>query len=375
MTGLERTFESKHLSTMSTGYNKLARLLRINAHGIAKDIALLQSKQLKEPAKYGAQLSRSKKLAKLIQQNFDALEIDLFSGLNEQTENQWLLAAEKNTLLTQQFLGEVPVEFAKLNLDALAAFQKRNLNGLNLSKRIHNLTELNKQLYLDAIGTGITQGKSSISIARKLNEINSNPHGVTVFDKDGNPAKLRKISPVLKPNAAGRGMYRSPLKNLFRVTRTETNSAYRLSDYERIQQLDFVVGYEVHLSGSHLSSYRDMCDSLAGKYPKSFKFSGWHPNCLCYVTTILATKGEFRSGLPSKNEIRRVPDSAQRYVKTKDMSRYDWYKDGYNGKTKEPLKQFGGPSKDIKPYEINVSDKNYRGNENILKSAGKSVRR
>lgn len=369
MAGLERSFEAKHLLNIQTGYNRLARMLRVNADVIAKDIKRLQSKRLLEPKKYGAQLKRNKQLQKLINQNFALLERNLFSELNTQTDNQWQLANVKNNLLTQNFLGEVPVKFAKLNLDALDAFQKRNINGLNLSKRIHNLTEMNQQLYLDYLGSGITQGKSSASIARQLNKINATPKDVTVFDALGKPTKLSKISPILQPNAKGRGIYRSPLKNLNRMVRTETNSAYRLSDHERMKQLDFVVGKTVHLSGSH--ALTDVCDFMEGDYPPTFKFSGWHPNCLCYVTSKLKTKQEFINDVKvSKNEVKKIPASAQRYQKSvKNKNQYDWQRDNFSGD--KPMKKIGGPSAGVEPYKISTDSKDYRPQKKILKSAAK----
>jgi hypothetical protein len=97
-----------------------------------------------------------------------------------------------------------------------------------------------------------------------------------------------------------------------------------------MKQLDFVVGKEVHLSGAH--NIEDMCNFLAGDYPKTFKFSGWHPNCLCYVTSILKTKEEFIKGVKtSKNLVSKIPESAQRYVKTRGskLASSDWYKDNF----------------------------------------------
>lgn len=350
---------------------KMERLLRINANKVAQEISLLQAKRLISPDKYGSQLLRNQKLLKAIADQFYSLEGQLLFELNEMTADQWNLANEKNTILTKSFVGKVEKQYAHLNLQALAAFQQRFENGITLSARIHNLTEFNMQLYKDYIGTGITQGKSSISIARELNKINANPENVTVFDKMGEPVKLSKISPILQPGAKGSGIYKSPLKNLYRVTRTETNKAYRISDHTRIQQLDFVVGYEVHLSASH--NLYDMCDWLKGQYPKTFKFSGWHPNCFCYVTTILKTKKEFKDKSPiSRNQINRIPKSAQRYVKTKDMSYYDWHKDNFT-KNNIPKKKVGGPDKGIKPYKVSVDAKDYLPKPKILVDAAKSL--
>ena len=38
--------------------------------------------------------------------------------------------------------------------------------------------------------------------------------------------------------------------------------------------------------------FYDICDQLQGKYPKEFKFTGWHPHCRCIATTILKTDAE-----------------------------------------------------------------------------------
>jgi hypothetical protein len=65
--------------------------------------------------------------------------------------------------------------------------------------------------------------------------------------------------------------------------------AYRSADVARWEKLDFVTGYEVKLSNNH-PEY-DICDELAGKYPKTFVFKGWHPNCYDDVTEVLTGRG------------------------------------------------------------------------------------
>lgn len=79
--------------------------------------------------------------------------------------------------------------------------------------------------------------------------------------------------------------------NAMRLARTEVNMAYRQSDHERWRQLDFVVGFEVRRS-NHVFGC-PMCDSLVGRYPKNFKFYGWHPQCRCYAVPILSSTKDF----------------------------------------------------------------------------------
>jgi hypothetical protein len=103
------------------------------------------------------------------------------------------------------------------------------------------------------------------------------------------------LSKAAKEFHPGAGVYRSSYKNALRLSRTENNMAYRAADHERWQQLDFVVGIEVKLSNNHTINgvpFTDICDDLKGKYPKDFKFSGWHPQCRCHAVPILKTVDE-----------------------------------------------------------------------------------
>ena len=77
-----------------------------------------------------------------------------------------------------------------------------------------------------------------------------------------------------------------------------------------MNQIPFILGYEVHLSNNHTcldshgvpQPFYDICDELQGKYPKWFIFTGWHPLCRCYVTTILPDQDEFIKYLAAMNE-------------------------------------------------------------------------
>ena len=37
----------------------------------------------------------------------------------------------------------------------------------------------------------------------------------------------------------------------------------------------------------------DICDHLKGKYPKDFKFVGWHPQCICFTVPVLPSAAEY----------------------------------------------------------------------------------
>ena len=130
---------------------------------------------------------------------------------------------------------------------------------------------------------------------------------------------LLKLSQAAKDFHPGRGVYRSSYMNARRLAATETNIAYRTADHLRWQKMDFVVGIEIVLSNNHtirlqpgektsdlpgqmradgtpkanaVRTLTDICDTLAGRYSKDFKFTGWHPHCRCRAVTILKTEEE-----------------------------------------------------------------------------------
>lgn len=119
--------------------------------------------------------------------------------------------------------------------------------------------------------------------------------------------------------------------NARRLAATETNIAYRTADYTRWQEMDFVVGIEIHLSNNHnckgvpAGMYFDICDELKGRYPKEFKFAGWHPHCRCYATSILKSQEEIQADNErilngerltnnSVNAVANVPDNFNKWI-------------------------------------------------------------
>jgi hypothetical protein len=140
---------------------------------------------------------------------------------------------------------------------------------------------------------GIRNGLSAADIASDLKQYLQHPDKLfrRVRDLHGQ-LHLSSKAQAFHP---GQGVYRSSYKNARRLAATETNIAYRTSDYLRWQQLDFVIGIEIRLSNNHTLNgvpFTDICDDLKGKYPKDFKFSGWHPLCRCHAIPILKTQEE-----------------------------------------------------------------------------------
>lgn len=133
----------------------------------------------------------------------------------------------------------------------------------------------------------------------------------------GGDGKVHFIDADPREYHPGRGVYRSSARNAQRLARTEINMSYRTAEQERWRQFDFVVGYEVKTTqnGRHVE---DICDCLAGKYRKDFKFLGWHPMCMCYSIPILKTEDEFfddDEDAPSVNEVEDVPQGFKDWVR------------------------------------------------------------
>ena len=190
---------------------------------------------------------------------------------------------------------------------ALEALQKRKIGGLSLSDKVWNMAEyhrLETQLALS-----IESGDSAAELARKVKKCLKEPDKLfrRVRDKHGE-LKLSKNAKAYHPGA---GAYRSSVRNAQRLARTEINMAYREAEMQRYHDLDFIVGFEVKRSTHPYPC--DICESHKGKYPKDFKFNGWHPMCRCYVVPILNTQEEFDK---QSNSILRGKQYARKSVNT-----------------------------------------------------------
>lgn len=176
------------------------------------------------------------------------------------------------------------------NQSALDQFfaRKAQYGGLNLSQKVWKYTGDLRTEMENAITVSLGEADTAQEMSRKVRQYLQYPDKLfrRVRGADG---KLH-LSANAKAFHPSRGVYRSSYKNAMRLARTETNAAYRAADEDRWQRMDFVVGFEVKKSNNHPEP--DICDDLAGKYPKDFKFTAWHPQCRCYVVPILAQPDE-----------------------------------------------------------------------------------
>ena len=238
-----------------------------------------------------------KRVEKLLQKLQDGLSSIILNGI----KSEWTLANNKNSELARQVFGDNVGKLSQAqyrryfstNDSAREAFEMRKVNGLNLSDRVWRYTDQFKAEIELGLDVGIRNGLSADDMSQELRQFLKYPDKLfrRVRDEHGE-LQLSKRAAAFHP---GQGVYRSSYKNARRLAATETNIAYMTADYERWQQLDFVVGIEIKLSNNHTLNgvpFTDICDKLKGRYPKDFKFTGWHPLCRCQAVTILKTDEE-----------------------------------------------------------------------------------
>lgn len=272
------------------------------------------------------------------------LTANVTATIERGSRREWLFACEKNDAFLDSIMDTSKLRKSTLNkmqdrnLDALSAFQQRKVSGMNLSRRVWKYVgewKDNIEMSLDA---GLGEGKSAAQLARDVKKDLRDPNRLfrRVRGKDGK-LHLSKNARAFHP---GQGVYRSSVKNAQRLTRSEINMAYRESDFLRWQQLDFVVGFEIQRSNHQPKCKCPLCERLTGKYPKTFKFVGWHPQCMCKAIPILmddetfdanelselraALRGDEYRAQQAKNVVPDVPDGFRKWMAENAEKQANW---------------------------------------------------
>lgn len=243
---------------------------------------------------------------KKLQERFvEDLKFTIVSGISTEWENsnemQDLLADKVMKAYNVKRGDERTKRYYQVNNDALKSFQQRKDNGMNLSQKLWNQSEDYKLGLESALSTAIERGMSAVILSKKVSK----------YLKDFDSLKKDYKQKFGTATKAKDCEYRS-----IRLARSEINMAYRSAEQLRWQQMDFILGYEIKLSHSHPCA--DICDDLAGRYPKDFKWTGWHPNDLCYVIPIIKSEELFwmsdKERGEEKAEITDVPQAFKVWV-------------------------------------------------------------
>lgn len=314
--------------------------------------------------------SDSSKLSNEANEVLRGLYASVYQEIKGGVQSEWEYANLSCDALIESIFGKGLKEdnhFARWfsrNQDAMDSFFKRKsaYGGLNLSQKVWRYVGNLKTEMEVALSVSLGQGDSASTVSRKVRQYLQEPDKMfrrfrvktgekDILDADGNVVGKEPIygrrwkRKVIDPQTGavtwenfnprnyhpGQGVYRSSYKNAMRLTRTETNMAYRAADQDRWQRMDFVIGYRVCLSNNHpapdicndLSAPRDDRKSDKGVYPKDFVFKGWHPQCRCYVIPILASDDEFIAMEQAKLQ-GKTPPTPKGIIRKPNKAFYDW---------------------------------------------------
>lgn len=253
--------------------------------------------------------------------------------------------------------GKEVEQWRKDTANAFIRSRMKRDGGLNLSDRVWNYTQQTKGEFELAVSQvleqGIGKGISAESLGRQVRQFLNNPdmmyrrYHMKKLMSDGTKKDVvewrRRVVDeqgkvhFVKEDLAkvGTGVYRSSRQNALRLTITETNMAYNFANCERWSSEPYVLGIRIRLSGNHPEE--DICDELAGDYPKDFMWRGWHPRCRCSMSSILMDRNseewKHLRSLPeneykayqSPNAVKNVPEKfnkwCERNAKKLDLAR------------------------------------------------------
>ena len=281
------------------------------------------------------------------QEIVDRLAAGMSAVIRTGTEKEWLYANQKNDAFLKHIMDTSKIgkrtmnKLSDRNLNALDAFQKRKVGGLDLSQRVWQYAGQTKSLMEMGIDIAVGDGRPATKLSRDLRSYLHEPEKLfrRVRDKHGNLV-LSQRAAAYHP---GQGVYRSSYMNAMRLARTEINMAYRDADRRRWAAMDFVVGFRIVLSNTHPE--KDICDRLAGDYPKDFVFKGWHPQCKCHVIPILMDRDEFNTdelnelkaairgdqyeAMASRKTVTDIPEGFKDWIEENRERSLSWSKQPY----------------------------------------------
>ena len=204
--------------------------------------------------------------------------------------------------------------------------------GVQLSPKVWKTVETSRKELEIIIQNNIIEGKGADVASREVRQYLKDTNRLfrRVKDKTTGEYKLSKAAQQYHP---GQGKYRSSYMNARRLTVTEMNMATQAAESAAYASNPLIAGYEIRLSNNHtvkdpskkggVKPLHDICDELQGKYPATFKFTGWHPHCRCTMIPILISAEERKKLAQARAEgkdyqpkgvITDVPDNYKQWV-------------------------------------------------------------
>lgn len=325
--------------------------LRKRLNGYTRKIVAIYSMLAYEAAEYAIEngydgerefhfndYPRTKKKANSMFQMFrNNMQALIYSGITDEWKRSNVFQDQLANGVLKTFTRTINNGKRKLwydtNSEALDAFKKRKTAGLTISQRLWNDEPLVRANLERALTAGITKGVSAVQLSKRVTKY-LNDYSSLSRDYRKKCGKAIDISGC---------EYRS-----VRLARNEINLAYRAAEQERWKKMDYIKGKSIHTTqnGVHKA---DMCDALAGDYPKDFQWTGWHVNCMCYAVPIVMTEQEYYGG-EDVEYIKNVPKGFSQWLKESE-------KQIEAGKT---LPSFLSNNDNYADYQKYKADRNYK---------------
>ena len=300
---------SRYLSNVNGLYSNVIKEVALATIGVKKTNKLFRFKDYKRITE-----SVDKSLA-----NYENRLVQVIHGYSKK---EWDFANAKVDQLVNEQLKPFKGKIAKHNenYQAFEKFKSRKIKGITVVDRVAAITKrmrTNLEVAADvSLEDGLTATQLANRMKSELADINKllrkvkTKHGSVVF------------SDVQNSFIVGRGNYKSANKSALRLVANELTDAYRESENIRIKDNNDIVGTKISVSKSHV--VRDICDDLAGKYPKDYSWNKWHIGCKCIRTYIFKTPKELENEI--RNDQNLSPDSSKNFVSDAPSNYYNWIK-------------------------------------------------
>ena len=299
-----------------------------------------------------------------LQNEVAQLAADIDKALQQGTAAAWNAGQKSvNDTLARTFgntkAGKKEIE--TLDKEATAALRQRSATahgfytepqgGVTISDRVWKMTASVKTDLEVAIQNAAMEGKSAADLAGEIKQYLKHPEhlyrAVRVKDPDtGEWTGEYKMSQAAIDAQArgefGRGVYKSAYANALRLARTELTQAYRRAEWETYQENPLITGYRIELSNHHTTKVQtkkgtkekplhDICDEMAGtEYPKTFMWTGWHPNCRCKMVPILINNNDFKERVKARHAGKLGEWQPEKQTTKMPAAFIEWVKDNPN---------------------------------------------
>lgn len=202
-------------------------------------------------------------------------------------------AGAKEASLSESYTGNglPPTLLANIESALRTFLLIKNSRVLTTAKRLRKIVCEYRKAIEDAITGSLQKGQGPVALAGKVIK------------------NLREVRDGKMPHNGPNCHYAA-----YRLAYTEISMAYRMAEQERYSRMEDVVGMRIRTSGNS-SKKHDMCEALAGDYPKDFKWTGWHPMCHCYAVPIFRTKRVHDDANDGKDTVNEVPENFTKWVK------------------------------------------------------------